>query len=118
VIVVAAFKSPAIIAGLDDVAVMSQPIEQRGGHLGIAKHAGLFAEGEIGGDNDGGTLVEPVSRKYPAGTKNNVNSDAIASPDIISTAMGCHNAPPAIANGACPRTVVAEVSRDRSQAFF
>jgi hypothetical protein len=34
-IVVAAFESPAVIAGLDDVAVMGQPVEQRGGLFGF-----------------------------------------------------------------------------------
>jgi hypothetical protein len=33
VIVVAAFESPAVIAGLDDVTVMGQPVEQRGRHF-------------------------------------------------------------------------------------
>ena len=61
-IVVAAFESPAIIAGLDDVTVMGQPVEQRSGHLGIAKHAGPFAECEIGGDDDGSALVEPADK--------------------------------------------------------
>jgi hypothetical protein len=70
VIVVAAFESPAVIAGLDDVAVMGQPVEQRGRHLGVAEHAGPFSEGEIGGDDDGGALVEPadeVEQKLAAG---------------------------------------------------
>jgi hypothetical protein len=58
VIVVAAFKSPAVIAGLDDVAVMSQAVEQRGGHLGVAEHAGPFTEGKVGCDDDGSSLVE------------------------------------------------------------
>jgi hypothetical protein len=39
VIVVAAFESPAIVTGLDDVTVMGQPVEQRGGHLGVAEYA-------------------------------------------------------------------------------
>ena len=59
-IFVAAFESPAVIAGFDDVAMVSQAVEQRGGHLGIAEHAGPFAEREIGGDDDGGALVEPA----------------------------------------------------------
>lgn len=59
-IVVAAFEAPAVIAGLDDVTVMGQPVEQRGRHLGVAEHAGPFAEREIGGDDDGGALVEPA----------------------------------------------------------
>jgi hypothetical protein len=57
-IVVAAFEAPTVVAGLDDVAVVSQAVEQRGRHLGVAEHAGPFTEREIGGDDDGGSLVE------------------------------------------------------------
>ena len=31
-----------------------------GGHLGVAEDGGPFAEGEVGGDDDRGTLVEPA----------------------------------------------------------
>ena len=48
----AVLEAPALVAGLDDVAVMGQPVEQRGGHLGVAEHARPFAEGEVGGDDD------------------------------------------------------------------
>src|ERR1700759_4204796 len=58
--VVAAFEAPTVIAGLDDVTVMGQPVEQRGRHFGIAEHARPFAERKIGGDDDGGALVEPA----------------------------------------------------------
>jgi hypothetical protein len=51
-IVVAAFKAPAVVAGLDDVAVVGQPVEQRSRHFGVAEHAGPFTEGKIGGDDD------------------------------------------------------------------
>ena len=61
-IVVSAFEPPAIVAGLDDVAVMGQPVEQRNGHLGVAEHARPFAEGEIGSDDDGGAFVEPANK--------------------------------------------------------
>jgi hypothetical protein len=37
---------------------MREPIEQRGGHLGIAEDGRPFAEGEIGGDDDGCALIE------------------------------------------------------------
>src|SRR3984893_16231094 len=37
---------------------MGQPVEQRGRHFGIAEHARPFAERKIGGDDDGGALVE------------------------------------------------------------
>jgi transposase-like protein len=50
----AVLEAPAVVAGLDDVAVMGQPIEQRGGHLGVAEDARPFAEGEVGGDDDRG----------------------------------------------------------------
>ena len=52
--ITAAFEAPAVIAGLDDIAMVGQAIEQRGGHRGIAEHVGPFAEGEVGGDNDRG----------------------------------------------------------------
>ena len=56
-IVVAAFEAPAVVAGLDDVAVVGQAVEQRGRHLGVAEHAGPLAEGEVRGDDDGGAFV-------------------------------------------------------------
>ena len=59
-IVVTAFESPAVVAGFHDVAVVSQAVEQRGRHLGVAEHARPFTEREIGGDDDGGALVEPA----------------------------------------------------------
>ena len=46
-IVGSALEAPTVIAGLDDVAVVGQAIEQRGRHLGVAEHAGPFAEGEV-----------------------------------------------------------------------
>jgi hypothetical protein len=70
VIVVAAFELPAVIANLDDVAMMGQAVEKRGGHLGVSEHTGPFAEGEIGGDDDGCSLVEPadeMEQKLAAG---------------------------------------------------
>jgi len=47
-------EAPALVASLDDVAMMREPIEESGRHLGIAP----FGEGEIGGEDDGGALVE------------------------------------------------------------
>jgi hypothetical protein len=63
-------RAPAVVTGLDDVAVVSQTVEQRGGHRRIAEHAGPFAEGQIGGDEDGGALIKPadeVEEKLTAG---------------------------------------------------
>ena len=59
-IVGSALEAPTVVAGLDDVAVVGEPIEQRGRHLGIAEHARPFAEGKVGGDDDRGALVEPA----------------------------------------------------------
>jgi len=58
----AVFEAPAFVAGLDDLAVMGQPVEKRGGHLSVAKDARPFAEGEIGGDDDQGALIEAADQ--------------------------------------------------------
>ena len=42
--------------------MVGQAVEQRGGHLGIAEHAGPFAEGEVGCDNDRGAFVEATNK--------------------------------------------------------
>jgi hypothetical protein len=60
-IVVAAFEAPAVVAGLDDVAMVSQTIEQSGCHLCVAEHAVPFAKCQIGGDDDGGALVKAAN---------------------------------------------------------
>src|SRR5437016_3040628 len=60
--VVAALEAPTVVAGLDDIAVVGQSIEQRGRHLGITEYALPFAEGQVGGDeafdSGGHDLVE------------------------------------------------------------
>jgi hypothetical protein len=48
----------AVITGFEDVAVVGEPIEKRGCHLGIAKHPRPFAEAEVGGDDDASLLVK------------------------------------------------------------
>jgi hypothetical protein len=45
-------EAPAFVAGLDDLAVMGEPVKQRCRHLGVAEHAGPFAEGKVRGDDD------------------------------------------------------------------
>src|SRR5207247_302622 len=56
----ATLEAPAVVAGLDDVAVVGQAIEQRGRHLGIAEDARPFPEGEVRGDEERGAFVEPA----------------------------------------------------------
>ncbi len=54
----AIFEPEAVIAGLEDVAMVGQAVEESGGHLGIAEDRGPFAEAQIGGADDTGALVE------------------------------------------------------------
>jgi hypothetical protein len=58
--IITAFEAPTVVAGLDDIAMVGQAVEQRSGHLSIAEHAGPFAEGEVGGGNDRSAFVEPT----------------------------------------------------------
>jgi len=41
--VVAAFEAPAVVAGLDDVAMVGQAVERRGRHLGVASGGTVLA---------------------------------------------------------------------------
>jgi hypothetical protein len=58
----AVFKAPALVAGFDDFAVMGEPVEQRGRHLGVAEDAGPFTKGQVGGDDDRGALVQSADQ--------------------------------------------------------
>jgi len=40
--------------------MVGEAVEQGRGHLGVAEHRWPFAEGEVGGDDDRGALVEPA----------------------------------------------------------
>ena len=62
-------EAKAVIAGFEDVAVVSKAIEQGSRHLGIAEDAGPFAETQVGGDHDAGALIqlaEQVEQQGPA----------------------------------------------------
>jgi hypothetical protein len=52
------FHSPGVVSGFDNFAVMSDAVEHGGGHLFVAEDLGPFPEGEIGGDDYRGLLVE------------------------------------------------------------
>ena len=56
----AVLEAPAVVAGFDDLTVVGQTVEKRGSHLGVTEDARPFAEGEIGGDDDGGALLKPA----------------------------------------------------------
>lgn len=55
-------EAPALLAGLDDLAMMGEPVEQGSGHLGVAEDTRSFAEGQVGDDDDRGSLVEPAQQ--------------------------------------------------------
>ncbi len=50
-------EAVTVVTRLDDVAVVRDPIEQGGDHLGVAEDAGPFGEAQVGGDGDAGVLV-------------------------------------------------------------
>jgi hypothetical protein len=64
-----ALEAPTVVAGLDDIAVVGEAIEQRGRHLGVAEDARPLSKGEVRGDDDGSALVKPadeVEQELPA----------------------------------------------------
>jgi hypothetical protein len=54
----AVLKAPGFVAGFDDVAVVSEAVEQRRRHFGVVERARPFAERQVGGDYDRCLLVE------------------------------------------------------------
>ena len=66
----AALEPPAHVTSLDDVAVVGEPVEQRGGHLGVAEHGRPFAERQVGGDHDRGLFVELADEVERGGSGN------------------------------------------------
>jgi hypothetical protein len=83
----AVFESPAGIAGLDDIAVMGQAIEHGGGHLGVAEHLGPISEGEVGGDQQRGVLVEladQVEQQLAAGLAERQIAELVDDDEIVA----------------------------------
>ena len=54
----AVLEAVRLVTGLHDVAMVGQPVQQRRGHLGVAKHVRPFGEAQVGGDDDAGVLVQ------------------------------------------------------------
>ena len=73
---------------------MRQSIEQRRRHLGVAEHARPFAEGEIGGDDHRGALIQPadhMEEKLAAGRREGqiaefIENDKVHSREIVRDA--------------------------------
>ena len=59
-IVTPALEAPAVVSSFDDIAVVCEAIEESGRHFGVCEDARPFAEGEIGGDDDRSSFVEPT----------------------------------------------------------
>ena len=54
----AVLEAPTLVAGLDDIAVVSEAIEHGGCHLGVAEHLRPIGESQIGGDQQRRVLIE------------------------------------------------------------
>jgi hypothetical protein len=54
----ALFEAPGVISGFKIVAVVSDAVEKRGGHFGIAEDGHPFGEAEIGCNDEGCLFVE------------------------------------------------------------
>ena len=52
------FEPPAVVAGLDDLAMMGHPIQERRGHFGVAKDLAPLAKGQVGRHQDRRPFVE------------------------------------------------------------
>ena len=62
VIVTPALEAPAIVSSFDNIAMVCEAIEKSGRHFCVCEDACPFAKGEIGGDDNGGALVEPADQ--------------------------------------------------------
>src|SRR5262249_39614233 len=69
---------------------MGETIEERSRHLGIAEHARPLAEGEVGGDDDRGLLVEPadqVEEELPARWREGQIAELVQDHEVKSCKM-------------------------------
>ena len=54
----AVFEAEAVVSGFENMAAVSEAIEQRRCHLRVAEHGCPLAKAEIGRDDDAGPLAE------------------------------------------------------------
>ena len=88
----AVLEAPAFVAGLDDLAMMSETIEQGCGHLGVAEDGWPFAEGEVCGDDDRGALVEPahqMEEQLPAGLGEGQVAEFVEDDEVAADELVC-----------------------------
>lgn len=63
VVSAAVFDAPDVVAGVDDVAMVSDAIEQGHRQVGISEHSLSFAEDEVGRDDHRGLLVKLADQR-------------------------------------------------------
>ena len=83
----AVLEAPAIVAGLDDVAVVGQPIEHGGRHFGVAEHLRPIGEGQIGGDQERRVLIEladQVEQQLAAGLTERQVAEFVDDNEIVT----------------------------------
>ena len=51
-------ETVTVIAGFDDVAMLGEAVEQRGGHRRVVEDPGPFTEGKVGSEDPAGARVE------------------------------------------------------------
>ena len=88
----AVLEAPAFVAGLDDLAVVGEPVEQGCGHLGVAEDGRPLAEGGVCGDDGGGALVEPaheVEEELPAGLGEGQVAEFVEDDEVAAGELLC-----------------------------
>ena len=54
----AVLEAEAVVSGFEDVTAVSEAIEERRCHLGVAEHRGPLAEAKIGRDDDACAFIQ------------------------------------------------------------
>ena len=78
--------------------MMSEPVEERGRHLGVTKDARLFAEGQIGGDDRRGAFVElanEMEKQLPASLSEGQIAEFVENGEVLAgEVIGDSSLPP------------------------
>ena len=81
------FKSPARVAGFDDVAMMGEAIEHGGCHFGVAEHLRPIGECQIDGDQQRRVLIEladEVKQQLSAGLTERQIAEFVDDDEIVA----------------------------------
>jgi hypothetical protein len=69
----AVLEAEAVVSGFENVAAVSEAIEERRCHLRVAEHGGPLAKAEIGRNDDAGALVELAQQMEEQGPPEALN---------------------------------------------